>query len=307
MAAFATSEGSGIERLPNHELRLAALKGAKLGTSSKSGSALASPADGIMLRTSITATFLKDVEVDPDEESISSVNPRGSVNTRIGGSSLLRRATGRACGGSGRGGGAGGAAGSAGPLTAESAAALYEQDLQGFEEEEEEEEEEDGDDDALSLSAASSAVDVPTDPCSLAVHASAAAVAAGRVSAAGGVSEAGGAVRMEEYGATVAALANANAQLADLRAQLAEANAKKRSSGADPAAVTEGGGAAVGAAATPAAATPAAAAAAASTAARRGSFGAMGGSPPPPPPLLSSSSSSHTASLSALMADKEGT
>ena len=58
VAAFARREDGGVERRFNHELRLAAVRGGKIGSS---GLALASTATGLELLTSVSATFLKDV------------------------------------------------------------------------------------------------------------------------------------------------------------------------------------------------------------------------------------------------------
>ena len=173
VAAFARREDGGVERRFNHELRLAAVRGGKIGSS---GLALASTATGLELLTSVSATFLKDVEVDPDDASISSVNPKGmgSSNGGMRAVSLLKRAGGQRSARGARRAATGASASAPDGASSSSAAAavLYEQDLGGFEIEEggdveEDEQDADGEDgedgDDLSLSVAS-AVSPPPRP-----------------------------------------------------------------------------------------------------------------------------------------------
>ena len=173
VAQFATRDPP-VSRHPQQPIKLAAR------SPKAARGALASPADGADLSATIGATFLRDLEVDPDDESISSVNP-----------SFMKHR--------GGGGGAAPASGSIRPSTRD----LYEQDLDGF------------DDDADGGASETSSVAAYADALNHQAQA-AAIVAATPPHQRGSV---------DLYPAQAAALAAANAQLADVRHQLDEAKA----------------------------------------------------------------------------------
>ena len=200
VAEYASKE-SNFERRLHESIKLSAR------TPKAARGALASETGGLDLKASITTTFLKDLEVGDDDESISSINPQQQQQQQ----QQQRRS-------SAGGGGASSTSRHLSPPESGGVARtrdLYEQDLAGFERD-------------IGLSGES---DACSETSSVNDYADALALqhqAASMVASASTAQEKGAIVDSMQP-AAAAALAHANSQLADLRQQLEEA--KQGSSG----------------------------------------------------------------------------